>query len=343
MLQTQNQLYAGVDLHKSYSYITVMDGMGYIQHQGKYKHEDKTLIPTLKSFSQPVIASVESTYGWYAQADELEAAEIPFVLAHPTKINAIAGKKKTDKEDSKILADLHRTNLLPQSFVPTKLQREFRQLVRFRIQLVQNQTTIKTRVRDLLCKQRLTCPYSDMLGKKSLEWLTQQSMAPVYQKQIKSLLKQAQLIQDEIKDYNQILTAWSRKDSQAKLLKSIPGIGPVISALIISEIGNIDRFGSTRSFASYCGVTPSVRSSGGKTYLGKTNKHANPYLRWCLAEAVVHLIKKDPVVKQRYDQLVKTKGKGKAKVALMNKTARIIFAVLKRQSPYSKEELPPSD
>lgn len=44
---------------------------------------------------------MESTYGWYAQADEFEAQKIPFVLAHPTKINAIAGKKKTDKEDSK--------------------------------------------------------------------------------------------------------------------------------------------------------------------------------------------------------------------------------------------------
>lgn len=168
-------------------------------------------------------------------------------------------------------------------------------------------------------------------------------MRPVYRKQIRSFLRQAEVIQDQMVEYDKIVTVWSGKDPQAKLLKSIPGIGPIISVLIMSEVGDIDRFKDARAFASYCGVTPSVKSSGGKTYLGKTNKHANPNLRWCLAEAVTHLNKKDPVAKQKYDQLVKTKGKGKAKVALMNKTARIIFAVLKRQTPYKEQELPPSD
>lgn len=343
MLQRQDCWYAGIDLHKSYSYVTVMDQSGEIKYQGRHNHDEESLVPTLKSFSRSVVASLESTYGWYAQADELEANEIPFVLAHPAKINAIAGKKKTDKEDSRIMADLHRTNLLPQSFVPTKPRRELRQLVRFRIQLVQSQSIVKTRIRDLLLKQRLVCTYHDILGKKSLDWLGQQSMAPVYRKQIKSLLKQAFLIQEQLEDYNKIMITWSRKDPQAQLLKSIPGIGPIISVLIMSEIGTIDRFDNSRSFAAYCGVTPSVRSSGGKTYLGRSNKHANPYLRWCLAEAVTHLIKRDPVIKQKYDQLVKSKGKGKAKVAIMNKTARIIFAVLKRQPAYFREELPPSD
>ena len=342
MLPPSKRWYAGVDLHKSYSYVTVMDKEGVVEYQGKHKHKDQSLVPVLKRFSG-LVASIESTYGWYSQADEFESHSIPFVLAHPTKINAIAGKKKTDKGDSKILADLHRTNLLPQSFVPTKPQRELRQLVRFRIQLVQNQTVIKTRIRDLLVKQRLNCQFSDILGQKSRAWLASQALSPVYRKQINSLLRQADTNGDELLTYNKIITTWSKQDFQARLLQTIPGIGPVVSVLIVSEIGSIDRFPNPRAFASYCGVTPSVKSSGGKTFLGKTNKHANPYLRWCLAEAVVHLVKKDPVAGFKYARLWATKGKGKAKVAMMNKLARIIYSILKRQTPYYIDKLPPSD
>ena len=343
MLQHHDRLYAGIDLHKSYSYITVMDQLGYIQYQGKHKHKEKTLIPKLKSFSKPLIVSMESTYGWYSQADELEEAGIKYILAHPAKINAIAGKKKTDKGDSRIMADLHRTRLLPQSYAPPKAIRELKQLVRFRIQLVRQQTRVRTLIRDILQKQRLDCPYTDVLGKKSLIWLKAQLHRPVYKRQIQTLLNQAATNQQELDSYNQLIKAWSKKDKTATLLQSIPGIGSIVAVVLAVEIGSLDRFANGRSFASYCGVTPSVKSSGGKTYLGKTNKHANPYLRWSLAEAVNHLIRKDPTVKEKYDRLVVAKGKSKAKVAMMNKLARIIYAVIKREAPYYKEALPPSD
>lgn len=338
-----NCLYAGIDLHKSYSYMTVMDKDGYIHHQGKHKHTDQTLVPTLKSFPQPVMASMESTYGWYAQADELTQANITFVLAHPTKINAIAGKKKTDKEDAKILADLHRTNLLPRSYIPTKAERDLRQIVRFRLQLVHARSQAKTRIRDLLQKQRLVCPYGDVMGKKGLEWLKQQDYPPVYGKQINSLIRQARQLSDEVKDYDGLIHAWAKHEPKTKLLQSVPGIGKLFSVMVLVEMGSIDRFRNGRAFASYCGVTPRVKSSGGKTYLGRTSQHGNPYLRLVLAEAVTHLIKTDPVIKQKYDQLVEHKGKGKARVAMMNRLARIIHSVLKRNTPYLKEELPPDD
>jgi len=328
MLQHQDKLYVGIDLHKSYSYITVMDKAGYIQYQGKHYHQDKTLIPKLKSFSKPLIASIESTYGWYSAADELEEAGIEYVLAHPAKINAIAGSKKTDKGDSQIMADLHRTNLLPKSYAPRKAIRELKQLVRFSIHLVRQLTRIRVLIRDILQKQRLTCPYTDILGKKSLVWLQAQDHRPVYKKQIKTLLNQAHTNQQELDSYNQIIKNWSKQDKTAKLLQTIPGIGSIVAVVLAVEICNLDRFTNGRSLASYCGVVPSVKSSGGKTYLGKTSKYSNPYLRWALAEAVNHLIKKDPTVKAKYDKLVVSKGKSKAKVAMMNKLARIIFAVL---------------
>lgn len=273
----------------------------------------------------------------------LRPKKSPLFWLIPLRLTPLPVRRRLIKRTQKILADLHRTNLLPQAFVPSKPQREWRQPVRFRLQLVQTQTILKTRLRDLLQKQRLTCPYQDILGQKSLVWLDEQSMPVVYQTQLHSLLNQAHLLKQEITAYDRAIHAWAKQDPCAKLLQSIPGIGPIITGVIMAEVGDISRFPTARCFAAYCGVTPSVKASGGKTYLGKTNKHASSYLRWCLAEAVVHIHKRDPVMKQAYERLTTTKGKGKAKVALMNKLARIIFAVLKRKSPYYQEALPPSD
>ena len=65
MNRKQNIWYAGIDLHKRYAYITIMDQMGYIQQQGRFNNLEKTLVPTLAASTVPIQAIIESTYGWY--------------------------------------------------------------------------------------------------------------------------------------------------------------------------------------------------------------------------------------------------------------------------------------
>jgi len=85
-------------------------------------------------------------------------------------------------------------------------------------------------------------------------------------------------------------------------------------------------------------VVPSVKSSGDKTYLGRTGKRGNKYLRLALTEAAPHLIRKDPLIKAFYQRLKSSKGASKAKVAVMNKLSRIIYVILAKKKPFQLQE-----
>lgn len=338
LLTKSTKYYAGIDLHKNYCFMTVINNDGLVMQQGRFENDEDKLVPSILQYDD-IEAVVESTYGWYWLADKLEKERINFKLAHPKKVNAIAGKKKTDEVDAKILADLLRVGLLPQAYVPCKQVRSVKEILRFRMNLVGQRATLKRRLHDILRKQNINCPYSDVLGKKSQDWLVSLDCPEPYGEEIESLLIVATTLDEQIHLQDKKITNLVKEDGQAKLLQTIPGIGKVLALVIGTEIADIGRFDTDRALASYAGVVPSVKSSGDKTYLGRTGKRGNKYLRLALAEATPHLIRKDPRVKAFYDQLALTKGKGKAKVAIMNKLTRIIFAMLKKNRAYQIQQL----
>lgn len=343
-MNTQQEFwYAGIDLHKNYAYVTIMDKLGYIQHQGRFDNQKKQLVPALTQSQTPIQAIIESTYGWYWLGEALENAKIPYVLAHPKKVHDVVGRKKTDKQDSKALADLYRTNLLPTSYVPTKEERNLRELLRFRHRLVEQQSSLQRRLRDILAKHNIECAYTDILGKAAKSWLRSLTFAFPYDAEIITLLNLSEYLEKDIEQYSKKVRTQSADNKTAKLLQSIPGIGDILSLILSVEIGNIRRFRNDRSLASYAGLVPSVSSSGDKTHLGQTSSQANAYIRWALAEAIPHVIKKDHSYKEFYDKLVERKGKSKAKVAAMNKLIRAIFVMLNKRVPFTITQLPKNE
>ena len=338
----EQKLYAGIDLHKKYAYVTVMDQLGYVQHQGRFENKEKKLVPFLLERTSTISleAIIESTYGWYWLGEELESAKIPYVLAHPKKVHDLVKGRKTDKKDSQALADLYRTNLLPEAYVPTPDERNFRELLRFRFRLVQQKTGMQRRLRDILAKQNIECAYKDILGKRAKEWLRTQQFPFPYQQEVETILALCEYLEKDIATYTKQVESHSINNPTAKLLESIPGIGKLLALLLAVEIGDIKRFPNDRAFASYAGLVPSVSSSGDKTHLGETSQKSNPYIRWALAEAVSHVVKKDPVYKAFYDKLESKRGKSKARVAIMHKLIRAIFVMLTKKEKFKIQQLP---
>lgn len=341
----EDRLIAGIDLHKRYAYVTVMDRLGYIQHQGRFENNENKLVPFLLETTKtaPIDAVIESTYGWYWLGVQLESAKIDYVLAHPKKVHDLVKGRKTDKNDAKALADLYRTNLLPEAYIPTQEERSFRELLRFRFTLVSQKTGLQIRLRDILAKQNITCTYTDILCKSAKEWLKSQEFPFPYQEEVLTILTLCEHLEQNITEYNQKVKSQSSENPQAKLLESIPGIGDLLSLLLSVEIGDIKRFPNDRALASYAGLVPSVSSSGGKTYLGQTSNKSNPYIRWALTEAVTHVVKKDSTYKKFYEKLEIKKGKSKARVAIMHKLIRAIWYMLTKREKFKIAELPKSD
>jgi transposase len=120
--------------------------------------------------------------------------------------------------------------------------------------------------------------------------------------------------------YKEIVTL-AKEDEMANLLMTIPGIGYYSALLIVSEVGDINRFLDSHHLCSYAGLIPSTHSSGGTTYHGSITKRGSKYLRWIMLECVhVHIRsnKNSNNISQFYTRLAKIKVNSKAAVATKN-------------------------
>ena len=138
----------------------------------------------------------------------------------------------------------------------------------------------------------------------------------------------------------------AKADDSARRLMSIPGIGPVTASAIAASVQDVSSFSGSREFSAYLGLTPRQTSSGGKERLGRVSKMGNRYLRKLLvvgAHAVLYNRKGHADALRTWAcKLMETKPFKLVAVALANKLARIAFAVLRDQTPYSAKEFSPA-
>ena len=125
-------------------------------------------------------------------------------------------------------------------------------------------------------------------------------------------------------------------DEDARLLMTIPGISFYSALLIVSEVGDIERFVDSSHLVSYAGLAPSTRSSGGVTYHGRITKTGSPYLRWVLNQCARAHMRTEPDCSLAifYNRLTKKKGGAKAIVVASAKLLKIVYWVLKEKRPY---------
>lgn len=127
-------------------------------------------------------------------------------------------------------------------------------------------------------------------------------------------------------------------DNKTKLLQSIPGVGETIATILIAEIGDIESFKSAKALVAYAGIDPKVKQSGrGLKHNTRLTKRGSPYLRQALFQAAAVSRQHDPELKAYYDKKrLEGKRYKEATVATSRKLLYRVYAVLKRQTPYTK-------
>ncbi len=154
-----------------------------------------------------------------------------------------------------------------------------------------------------------------------------------------NLLEQAKSLNEKAKNIEHELEAILANNENYKLLKSIPGVGLLTAAQVLSCTGgSVERFKNGRQFAAYLGLVPRQHSTGGKNRLRGITKTGPSDLRKLLVIGTRSVLFRSSKKKDRVNEWItekkSTKGFMKANIALANKTARIIYAVMKTQSPY---------
>ena len=155
---------------------------------------------------------------------------------------------------------------------------------------------------------------------------------------IASLCQQLLLLNDRIRWFTRQIAAAARSDKRIRLLQTIPGVGPITASAIVATVGTPDQFRGGREFAAWLGLTPLNRSSGGKERLGRISKMGDRYLRRLLVTGMTARVRAARSRPERADpwmiSLLERKPVRLITVAMANKTARIIWAVLTRNEAY---------
>ena len=330
-------IYAVLYLHLKFAVVTVMYAqVKEIIKQQKLPNNGK-LSDFFQTFEEPVTVAMEATRGWYWLYDLLEDKRIEVKLSHPLKTKAIASARiKNDKIDSKVLAHLLRADLLPLSYVPQWNVRMQRELLRYRASLVRIQTGIKNKVHAILAKNNITHDFSDLFGKQGKDFLSSLSVSEMYRMALNGYLLILDELEQQIKAVNKRIRNSVRNDEKAKLLMTVPGVGYYSALLIRSEIGDINRFPSAKKLCSYAGVIPSTYASGNTVFHGHITKQGSKWLRWIMAEVVIHCIDRPGRLQRFCSKLERRKGKKIAKVAAERKLLEWIYHMLRNGKSYEE-------
>lgn len=322
--------YIGIDLHKKFSYFTVLGETGETISSKKLDNNKGDILSHLNNFVEPSKAVIEATFAWGWLADLLDSNKIDVVLAHPQKVKAIAASKiKTDKIDSETLANLLRADLIPEAYYCPKEDREIKEILRSRASLVGLKTQVKNKIHSLLHKAnvREDEKYTDLFGKKGRKFLNSLNLGEKMNFVLSSYLSVLDSLDGKAKETNETIKEIFDKDEQAKFLCRLPGFGYYTSLILSKEIGDIKRFRTAKNLCSYAGLIPSTYQSGEHTRHGRITQ-GNKYIKWILIEAAPKSIKKDKVLFSFYQRILNKKGHNKAKIATARKMLSQVWYML---------------
>jgi transposase len=284
-------LYTGIDYHKQYSVVSTQDATGTRVCEARIDaNEPAAFAAYFRRLPEPSRVVVEACWNWgwlYDELGEIEAVE-SVVLAHPFKTRLIADAQiKTDKLDARALATLLRGNLLATVHAPSPPNRSRKHVIRQRLFLSRVRTMIRNRVHTLIARQRhLDRPvFSDQFGKKGLHWLKNLSLPAPDDVLLKHDLATLEQLGGVIKQLETSIAEGNTADPATQRLQSLPGVGPILAAVMAAEIDGIERFSRADKLCCYAGLVPTTHSSGGKTAHGRMMPFANRWLKWAFVEA----------------------------------------------------------
>ncbi len=193
---------------------------------------------------------------------------------------------KNDQKDAADLADLLRMGRLPEAWIAPREVRELREITRYRRKLVGLRTSCKDQVHGVLAKLGIPVTHSDIFGVHGQAWLDELKLPQPYAGKVASLRMLAGELTREI-SLLELVTAdlLGRHDGYLAIQK-LPGIGPVLAAVIVAEIGDITRFGSPGKLCCWAGLTPRHYESDTKVIRGHVSKQGSRLLRWAVIEAI---------------------------------------------------------
>ena len=272
---------------------------------------------------------LEATYGWYWAADALAERGAVVHLAHPLGVKAFEYRRvKNDLRDATDLADLLRMGRLPEAWIAPPATRELRELVRHRAKLVGLRSHCKAEVHAVLAKCGVQVLMVDLFGVAGTELLDRLDLLGPYAARIASLRRLLEGIDFEIEVFTGLVRGRLARDPGYTAVQTIPGIGPVLGAVLVAEIGDITRFTRAEQLTCWAGLTPKHHESDTHVHRGSITKQGSRLVRWAVIESV-HILPKTTHVGGIRDRIGAKRGRNIGAVAAARRQLEYVFYALR--------------
>lgn len=276
---------------------------------------------------------------WLVQG--LQNQELPAVCICPRVMHALleVNTNKNDKNDAKAIADAMRINKYKEVHTKSDISAELAGVLSARGQLVKNRTDTMNNLRGNLKSFGIKLPsFSAKSAKEILKpLLKRDNLADAVKTMIRICLKTIEQIDEGVEIFNKMIDEAVKERTDVKLLRTIPGVGPITALQFICEIDDYTRFTASKSVGAYVGLTPREFSSGERVYFGRISRRGNSDLRCLLYEAAVtHLTRYKFWTKDKAwaEKLRRKHGIKKAATALARKLAVTMHHMLETKKPY---------
>jgi transposase len=338
------QLYIGIDVHKRQWSVSIYSNDAHHRTFSQSPHPEALKSYLDKHFPNACISCAyeASKFGFWIHRQLISygyacmvvnAADIPTSSKDTTN--------KTDPRDSRKIAKSLRAGLLSSIHVPDPIVEGDRLLFRYRKKLWADLVRVKNRIKDKFIGTGIPIPTqfdNSFWTKAFLLWLKEAQLPnPNTRLTLDLLLEQYHfLYRLFLKTSIQVrrLQRLERYKHNAKLLRTIPGIGPLTTVQLLTQIQDIDRFPSFKKFNSFVGFKPTTHASGEHDWRGRITYRRHNALRSALVECAWSTVSADPVMLQRYEQLKQRHTAKRAIIIIARKLLSRIYFVLKNKKPY---------
>jgi transposase len=317
-------------------YLCILDHEGNTRLHRNVRAKPHDFLAAIDGFRDDLVVGAECMFTWYWLADLCQEEKIKFLLGHALYMKAIhGGKKKDDKLDSEKIARLMRGGTFPLSYVYPREMRATRDLVRRRVFLVRRRSELLGHVQ-LTNQQYNHDPFEKMLkyagNRDVLDRFEQPSVRLSVEADLATVGHYDKLLSQLEKDLVRQATLHDPK--ACSLLRTIPGIGKILSLVLLYEIHTIDRFPSIGDFLSYARLITPKQTSDGKVTGHSGAKIGNVHLKWAFSEAVLWMLRYSDEAKAFLERKEKKYGKCRAMTMLARKIARAVYQMLKRNESF---------
>jgi transposase len=339
-----HRFYCGGDLHARTLYVHILDADGKSCFAANLPARPDAFLHAVQPYREGLVVGVECMFAWYWLADLCAAENIAFVLGHALYMKAIhGGKTKTDKIDAGKIAALLRGGLFPQAYVYPKALRETRDLLRRRTFLVRQRSHFITHLQNTNSQYNLP-PFPAKLGYKgnrgNVEEIIGRFPHESVQMSMRADLAMLDHYDTQIKQMESYLTRTAKIDDPIiyHLLRTVPGIGPVLALILLYEVHDLGRFQYAGNFLSYSRLVRCHHESAGKTKPGNSKKIGNAHLRWAFGEAACLMLRCSEPAKRWHQRKTQKCGKAKALGILAAEIARAVYHVWRKKQPFDPKK-----